>query len=52
MVKYDADQEITITYENLQIVLSQFFTDMLIFDYIKSNLKTFWFIAIRIQLVL
>jgi len=31
MVKYDADQEIINTYENLQIVNSQFFTDKLIF---------------------
>ncbi len=31
MVKYNADQEITNIYENLQIVWSQFFTDMLLF---------------------
>jgi hypothetical protein len=31
MVKYNADQEITNTHENLQIVQSQFFTDKLIF---------------------
>ncbi len=36
-VKYDADQEIMITYENLQIVRSQLFTDMLIFIYFQSN---------------
>jgi hypothetical protein len=30
-VKYDADQEIMNTYENLQIIWSQFFTDKLIF---------------------
>ncbi len=30
-MKYDADQEIMNTYENLQIVQSQFFTDKLIF---------------------
>ena len=41
MVKYDADQEITITYENLLIVQSQLFTNMLIFIYIQSNLKIF-----------
>jgi hypothetical protein len=51
MVKYNADQEITNTYENLQIVQNQFFTDMLIFIYIWSSLKTFWFIGIWIQLV-
>ncbi len=50
-VKYDADREITITYGNLQIVQSQFFPDMLIFIYIQSYLKIFWFIGIRIQLV-
>ncbi len=41
MVKYDADQEIMITYENLLIVQSQLFTNMLIFIYIQSNLKIF-----------
>jgi hypothetical protein len=30
-VKYDADQEIMNIYENLQIVQSHFFTDMLLF---------------------
>jgi len=34
MVKYNADREITNTYENLHIVQSQFFTDKLIFIYI------------------
>jgi hypothetical protein len=29
--------QITNTYENLQIVQSQFFTDKLIFVYIRSN---------------
>jgi len=48
MVKYDADREITITNENLQIVWSQFFTDMVIFIYIWSNLIIFWFIGIQI----
>jgi hypothetical protein len=42
-VKYDVDREITINYTNLQIVLSQFYTLLLIFIYIKSNLKLFWF---------
>jgi hypothetical protein len=51
MVKYNADWEIMITYENLQIVWSQLFTDMLIFVYIWSNLNIFWFIGIRIWLV-
>jgi hypothetical protein len=36
MVKYDSDREITITYENLQIVWSQFFTSTLIFVYIQK----------------
>ncbi len=41
-----------ITYENLLIVRSQFFTDMLIiFIYIWSNSNIFWFISIQIQLV-
>ncbi len=31
MAKYNADQEIMNTYENLQIVWFQFFTDELIF---------------------
>ncbi len=39
MVKYDADQEIINTYENLQIVCTQFFTDKLILVYIPSNLN-------------
>jgi hypothetical protein len=47
-LKYDIDREIAITHENLQIVPSQFFTDMLIFIYIRSNSKMFWFIGIRI----
>ena len=34
-VKYDAKWEITNTYENLQIVWSQFFTDKLIFGLIS-----------------
>ena len=51
MVKYNADQEITNTYENLQIVQSQFFTDKLLFISIWSNstwsigLSVFRFVA-------
>jgi hypothetical protein len=62
MVKYDADWEITNIYENLKIVWSQFFTDMLLFVYIQSTsnvigLSVFRFIAkeykwIAIQLLL
>ncbi len=47
MVKYDADQEIMNIYENLQIVWSQFFTDMLLFVYIQATLNIYWFSAIR-----
>ncbi len=36
-IKYDTDREITNTYENLQIVRSQLFTDKLIFVYIQYN---------------
>ncbi len=50
-VKYDTDWEITNTYENLQIVWSQFFTDKLIFIYIRYNLNIYWFIGIGIRLV-
>jgi hypothetical protein len=48
MVKYDANREIMNTYGNLQIVQSQFFTDMLIFIYIQSNSNIYWFIGIQI----
>jgi hypothetical protein len=48
-IKYDADQEITNTYENLQIVQSQFFTERLIFIYIQSNLNIYWFISIWLR---
>ncbi len=51
MLKYDADGGIMITYENLLIVWSQFFTDMLIFIYIWSNSNILWLIGIQIQLV-
>ncbi len=37
------------TYENLQIVQSQFFINKLIFIYIQSNLNIYWFIGIRIR---
>ncbi len=50
-VKYGTDGEITNTYENLQIVQSQFFTDKLIFIYIRYNSNIYWFIGIRIRLV-
>ncbi len=50
--KYDTDREIMNTYENLQIVWTQFFTDKLIFIYIRYNLNIYWFICIRIRLVL
>ncbi len=49
MVKYYANQEIMNTYENLQIVWSQFFTDKLIFIYIRSNLNIYWFIGIQFR---
>ncbi len=51
MVKYDADWEITITYKNLQIVWSHYFTDMLILIYIWYNWNIFLFISIQVQLV-
>jgi hypothetical protein len=50
-IKYDTDWEITNTYENLQIIRSQFFTDKLIFVYIRYNSNIYWFIGIRIRLV-
>jgi hypothetical protein len=34
-------------YENLQIVRSQFFTDMLLFVYIQSTSNFYWFIGIQ-----
>jgi hypothetical protein len=48
MVKYDTDQEITNIYENLQIVRTHFFTDMLLFVNIWSTSNIYWFISIRI----
>jgi len=47
--KYNANQEIMNTYENLQIVQSQLFTDKLILIYIRSNSNIYWFISIRIR---
>ncbi len=47
--KYDTNQEIKNTHENLQIVLSQFSTDKLILIYIQSNLNIYWFIGIWIN---
>ncbi len=41
MVKYDVDQEIMVTYENLWIAWSQFLTNLLIFIYILSDVKIF-----------
>jgi hypothetical protein len=49
MVKHDADQEIMNIYENLQTVLSQFFTEMLLFVYIRSTSNIYWFIGIGIR---
>ena len=49
MVKYDADREITNIYHNLQIVGSQFVTDMLLFISIRSTSNIYWFIGIRIR---
>jgi hypothetical protein len=37
MVKYDVDREVMITYENLQIVWSQFFTNLPIFGLIQKS---------------
>jgi hypothetical protein len=42
MIKYYDNREIMSTYDNLQIVRSQFFTDKLIFIYIWSNLNIYW----------
>ncbi len=49
MLNYDTDREITNTYENLQIVRSQFFIDKLIFVYIQYDSNMYWFISIQIQ---
>ncbi len=46
-VKYNADQEIMNIYENLQIVRSHFFTDMLLFGllWISFGLLVFGLVA-------
>ncbi len=49
MVKYDVEQEITNIYENLQIVSSNFLTDMLLFVNIRSTSHIYWFIGIQIH---
>ncbi len=49
MVKYDAGREIMNIYENLQIVWSQIFTDMLLFIYIQSTSNIYWFLGIQIR---
>ncbi len=48
-VKYKAYREIMNIYKNLQIVQSQFFTDMLLFVYIQSTSNIYWFISIQIH---
>jgi hypothetical protein len=49
MVKYDANWEITNTYENLQIVWSYIFTNKITFIYIQSNSNIYWFNGIQIN---
>ena len=51
MVKYNANQEIMNTYENLQIVQSEFFTNKLIFSLIQISigLSVFRFVANKYQ---
>jgi hypothetical protein len=49
MVKYDVDQEITNIYENLQIVWSHVFTDIVLFVNIRSTSNIYLFIGIRIR---
>ncbi len=48
-VKYDANWEIAIIYENLWIVWSQFCTDKQLFVYIWSTSNINWFISIQIR---
>ena len=48
-VKYDVDREITNIYENLQIVWSHFFTDIVLFINIRSTSNIYCFIGIRIR---
>jgi hypothetical protein len=47
--KDDVDLEITNIYENLQIVRSHFFTDIVLFINIRSILNIYWFIGIQIR---
>ncbi len=47
-MKFNANWEITNTYENFQTVWSQFFSDKLIFIYIWSDSNIYWFISIQI----
>jgi hypothetical protein len=49
LVKYNANREIMNTCENLKIDQSHFFTNMLVFVYIQSNLNIYWFIRIWIH---
>ena len=48
-VKYDVDREIMNIYENLQIVRSHFFTDIVLFVNIRSTSNIYWFIGIQIR---
>jgi hypothetical protein len=48
-IKYDANWNIMNIYENLQIIQSQFCTDMLLFIYIWSTSNIDWFISIQIS---
>ena len=48
-VKYDADREFMNIYENLQIVRSYFFTDIVLFVNIRPTWNIYWFIGIRIR---
>ncbi len=51
MVKYNVDQESTINFEKLQLVQSQFFSNLVIFIYIWSNLEIFDKSAFRFDLL-
>jgi hypothetical protein len=44
-VKYDVDREITNIYENLQIVRSHFFTNIVLSVNIRSTSNIYWFIG-------
>ncbi len=50
MVKYNVDQESTINFEKLQLVQSQFVSNLLIFIYIWSNSEIFGYLAFRFGL--